>query len=308
MRQRHVHELDFLKCVMIVLMVSFHLVYIGDSYPYAKQVVYTFHMPVFLIISGYLMNVKRSWNDFLRKIGWLALPYLLMEGGYVVMASILPIREHIDGLTPLLFLDKLFLHPLGPYWYLQVMVVCGLSYYAVFQLFRLSLLPKLIMLGLLFACYAWAGVIAQSASFYFLAGIAVRQSGVQFLRLFCPSWLALVPLVWLAANPANLHSNTIGGVLMVYLVVSFLLAVYPLVGGWLRQLMLFLGRNTLQLFLFSPLFTILCKPLVPVLSFDPSGMLFLVVSLAICLSGSLFVGWVLDKLRISPFLCGRRLY
>ena len=30
-----VKELDFLKCIFIILMIIFHLVYIGDSYPYA---------------------------------------------------------------------------------------------------------------------------------------------------------------------------------------------------------------------------------------------------------------------------------
>ena len=49
-----ISEIDYLRCVLILLMVAFHLVYIGDSYPYAKQVVYTFHMPGFLLISGYL--------------------------------------------------------------------------------------------------------------------------------------------------------------------------------------------------------------------------------------------------------------
>lgn len=307
MREKHIDELDFLKCVMIVLMVSFHLVYFSELHPYAKQVVYTFHMPVFLIISGYLMNVGKPIGEFLQKMWWLALPYLVMESGYIVMASMLPIREHIDQLTPALFFDKLFLHPLGPYWYLQVMVVCGLSYYGVFCLSRLPLLGRLILLGLLFALYAQAGVIALSASFYFLAGIVVGQSGVGFLKVFRPAWLALVPLVWLATIPDNLHSNSIGGAMMVYLVISLLLATYPFVGGMLRQGMLFLGRNTLQLFLFSPVFTILCKPLAPVLAFDPSGMLFLVISLVICLSGSLLIGWLMDRLHLSPWFFGKRI-
>ena len=55
-----VKELDFLKCIFIILMIIFHLVYIGDSYPYAKQVVYTFHMSAFLVISGYLNNVNKK--------------------------------------------------------------------------------------------------------------------------------------------------------------------------------------------------------------------------------------------------------
>lgn len=59
-----VKELDFLKCIFIILMIIFHLVYIGDSYPYAKQVVYTFHMSAFLVISGYLNNVNKKIKAF----------------------------------------------------------------------------------------------------------------------------------------------------------------------------------------------------------------------------------------------------
>ena len=51
-----IKELDYLKGVMIILVISFHLVYFEQLYPYAKLVAYTFHMPVFLVISGYLMN------------------------------------------------------------------------------------------------------------------------------------------------------------------------------------------------------------------------------------------------------------
>ena len=50
--QQRIDELDFLKGVFIILMITFHLVYIGDSYPYAKRVVYTFHMPGFLDYIG----------------------------------------------------------------------------------------------------------------------------------------------------------------------------------------------------------------------------------------------------------------
>ena len=35
----YVPQLDYLKSIFIILMILFHLVYIGDSYPYMKQVV-----------------------------------------------------------------------------------------------------------------------------------------------------------------------------------------------------------------------------------------------------------------------------
>ena len=108
-----VAELDFLKCVFILLMIAFHLVYIGDKYPYAKTLVYTFHMPAFLIISGYLMNVEKKARSFLRMIFWIFVPYAVMESGYVVMSSVLPVRGGVDVLGWDVWLEKLFMRYTG---------------------------------------------------------------------------------------------------------------------------------------------------------------------------------------------------
>ena len=118
-----IKELDFLKGILILLVISFHLVYFEQLHPDIKQVVFTFHMPGFLLISGYLMNITKPAKDFLRTLLWLAVPYLIMESGFIYMASILPINEHIDNLTPKDFLDRLFLHPLGLYWYLHTLIL-----------------------------------------------------------------------------------------------------------------------------------------------------------------------------------------
>ena len=65
-------------------------------------------------------------------------------------------------------------------------------------------------------------------------------------------------------------------------------------------------RNTLPLLLFSPLFTILAKLYQPhLLRLEPSGALFLLVSVFIATAGSLAIAWVSDKLRISLWFFGR---
>ena len=63
--EHRIKELDYLKSIFILLMIVFHLVYIGDKYPYIKQIVYTFHMSAFLIISGYLDNVQKDIRSLL---------------------------------------------------------------------------------------------------------------------------------------------------------------------------------------------------------------------------------------------------
>ena len=64
--EHRIKELDYLKSIFILLMIVFHLVYIGDKYPYIKQIVYTFHMSAFLIISGYLDNVQKDIRSFVK--------------------------------------------------------------------------------------------------------------------------------------------------------------------------------------------------------------------------------------------------
>lgn len=110
-----IKELDFLKCIFIILMIIFHLVYIGDSYPYAKQVVYTFHMSAFLIISGYLNNINKETKAVGRSLLWIFIPYVIMEAGYVVMSAVLPVREKVDELSAGVLLYKALIAPMGPY-------------------------------------------------------------------------------------------------------------------------------------------------------------------------------------------------
>ena len=299
-------ELDFLKCVFILLMITFHLVYIGDTHPWAKQVVYTFHMPGFLIISGYLTNTAKPLGAFLRSLLWIAVPYAVMESGYVVMASLLPIREHIDQLTPMVFLDHLVLHPLGPYWYLHTLVLCQAVVYSVAHLPRLSPTTRMLLAGLLFyGLAAGCHVVSLPCALYFLGGAVVRQGGLRFTDFFKASPLALVVFVVLVAYGANLDKATAGGVLIVYSVISFCLWTYRILPHAVLRPLLFIGRNTLPLFLFSPMFTIVCKGFLPYVLFDPSGSVYLALSLPLCVVCSLVVAHLLELTRLAPLMFGK---
>ena len=123
-----IDALDFLKCIFVLLMVAFHLAYFADAHPLLKQWVYTFHMPGFLLISGYLMRVDRPLRQFSRTLLWLFVPYLVLESSYIVASAFLPVRDGIAQLSLSVFAEKFFLHPLGPYWYLHTLILCGVAY------------------------------------------------------------------------------------------------------------------------------------------------------------------------------------
>lgn len=294
--QTRILELDYLKCVFILLMIVFHLVYIGNRYPVAKAFVYTFHMPGFLIISGYLLNVHKPVPQFLRYIQWIFVPYLLMESGYVAMASILPIREHIQQLTFSLFLDKLFLHPLGPYWYLHTLMLCGIVTYFVAQF--ASRHRVLMLLGVLFCLWVLAllGLVTWINAVYFCVGVALRLYHRPFVDTFHPAWWSFIGIVLVATCVPNaLQRHTIGGMLTVYFVISFLLWLYPYLPKEVVKISHFIGRNSLILLLFSPMFTVLSKLFQSYLLFEPSGMLFMLVALLFTVVGSFTVAYTLQN-------------
>lgn len=309
--QNRVREIDYLKCVFIVLMIVFHLVYVGDKFPYAKQIVYTFHMPAFLVISGYLANMDKGFGKLARQVKWLFIPYAVMEAGYTYMASLLPIREHIERLTIGVFLDKLLLHPLGPYWYLHTLIICYLVHYATSRLRpRLGVAATLCVMGVAFyAADELLHIVSINNAMYFMAGAAVRMCVVRLMSAFSPTLLSAVPLALLCAvSPDGLDRSTLQGVVMTWLAMSFALAAYPYLGDKLKTATHFIGENTLAILLFSPMFTIIAKRFVPLFSFDPTAMLYTAVSVAFTIAGSMAVAYMMDWLKLSRWFSGKRLY
>lgn len=302
-----IKELDFLKCVFIILMIIFHLVYIGDSYPYAKQVVYTFHMSAFLIISGYLNNINKETKAVGRSLLWIFIPYVIMEAGYVVMSAVLPVREKVDELSAGVLLYKALIAPMGPYWYLHTLILCNASYFLIYKVTdKWKGIIRFIILGIFLYILSELRLLTFANAIYFLAGVAIRQSGLPIIRVFQPSFLSVVPLVILCCFPENLNRGTLAGVAITYLVISLLLATYTYLPKKIKRLSLYIGSNTLVILLFSPVFTILSKAYLPLFAFDATGICFMIVSMIFVICGCFGMTYVLDRLHISPYFLGKK--
>lgn len=300
-------QLDFLKAIFIILMIVFHLVYIEELYPYAKKIVYTFHMPIFLIISGYLTNINKNAKPFLLNIFWLFVPYVFMETGYVIMSSILPVRDKIDILSFSVLMDKIFLSPMGPYWYFHTLIICSIIYYFTFTILsNLNKIPRFIILGsLLFILSYFLHSLSINNVIYFLIGIAIRQSKLDFLFIFQSSLWALVPMVILCFFSESLDKGTLTGFLITYCAISISLYLYSLLSEKIRRFFCFIGQNTLIILLFSPIFTFLSRLYLPLFSFDKFGVTFTFITILVAITGCLTIGYFLDKMHISILLFGK---
>jgi fucose 4-O-acetylase-like acetyltransferase len=305
--KNRIEELDFLKCIFIVLMVMFHLVYFSEKHLMVKQFVYTFHMPAFLLLSGYLVNVNKNAKSFFRGILWLLIPYALMETAYTIMAAQLPIREHIDHLTLSVLLTNVFLRPIGPYWYLHTLITCEIIYYAIFQLKKLNIFSKFIVWGTLMYLLSLKNmeIVLFANALYFMIGALIRQSKFSFLSVFQPSFWSAIPLFILCFFPQNFNRATIGGMAITFLIISLLLAIYRYLPGSIQQITNFVGRNTLVILLFSPIFTMLSKSLVPMFSFDASGTSFAFTATILSIAGCFGISYLMDTLKFSRFLFGK---
>ena len=289
-------------------MVMFHLTFIEEEFPYAKEMVYTFHMPVFLVISGYFLGRKGTAN-VRRRLVCVGLPYLIMESLYILMAARLQINENIEGLSLPVFLEKLFWNPLGPYWFLLTIIIVTLVCRVIEMLtVRLPRLLQTLLLGLSVGALSLTGSLALTPfyCFFVLAGILLGRSGREFEEFFHPSLLAFLPLAVMFSVPLNFSYYLVICASATYLMCSLLLAVFGLLPASVTRYTDFIGRNTLPILLFSPFFTFSARYLVPLFGFDPTHLLYLLVATGISVAGSLLLALVLDKAGLSVILFGKK--
>lgn len=308
-----IQEIDFTKFVMIILMVAFHLVFIGDTYPTAKNIVYAFHMPCFLLISGYVCNYMKDWKGFLRNVAFIFLPYIIMEGAYIYGASILPIREHIDELGVGVFLNHLLVRPLGPYWYLHTLVLCTMVTWCTNALLSKTvrahkgdivtfLRPTIAIIAI--AALWKTSLISMQSAIFFSSGIMLKACKIDFGNFFSHIFIAIVVAIACYFLAGGLDGFLKWNVAIVYLA----LCICTIVCRQLQKSnftgvlspMLFIGRNTLVILLFSPLFTILSKSFLnATLRIDGTGMLFMCVAVIFSIGGSLLIAWGMTRTRLD---------
>ena len=307
--KKHILQLDYLKSIFIILMILFHLVYIGDTYPYLKKVVYTFHMPIFLVLSGYLSRTDKRVKQFFVSFWWLFLPYSIMEFGYVLVASIIPVREQIGDLSIVNIIRTILIEPVGPYWYLHTLLLCRTVHFTIVRLFQRKVddFGLLIILGLCFwGISQVAGLIVFSYSMFFWVGVSLRVLNFDFLTWFSPSAWSAVPLVVLCCSPENIGGFNLAGCAIVYLMVSFLLWAYTILPSPVVRVCMHTGKNTLCLLLFSPIFTMLSRMYLPLFMFEPTGICFASFTIVFTIAGCFAITWCMDKLKVSPCFFGQK--
>lgn len=306
-KRARIAELDFLKGVFITLMVTFHLTLIENDYPTLYKAVYTFHMPAFLIISGYLANVNKNLSGFCKGMLRIVIPYIIFEIIYVAMlfyvGKMVGSKNAVAEFSPMSLLTYIVNTPKGPYWYLHTLIICSVTYYISYTLFRLKSFSGLILTALLLYGISLVCGMSWVNAWYFIIGVFIaRCSGGIFTDVIKRSWIAVLPLLLLFANEDYMNRGTLAGITITLLVISLMLQVCEYIPSKIRSFVVFLGKNSLSIVVFSPIFTAGMKKLIPLFSFDPTDICFAVCATSFTIGLSIFAARAIDRIKLSRVL------
>ena len=300
MSNKKITEIDFVRCVLMCIVILVHIVSLGEMYPSAKTAAFTFFMPSFLIITGYLVNIEKNLRQFSVYILRIALPYIIMVTAFSLASLVMPVRDGLSELSVSALAERIFVTSIGPYWFLYDMIVCGVAYYAVFSLAprSIGLASRLSLFACLLYVEAWFIPLLTfgDASLYFI-GVALRQMGVGFVRAFRPSFFSLLPFSVLIVQ-RDLWNKWLC-LLLPFFAISFLVWCHDVFPLRIRNLMNYLGHNTLPIYIFHPIFTMLSKFYLPFFAFDSTGILHAAATIVLSFLGSILIAKALDKTGIS---------
>ena len=283
MVKKRLDWLDIAKGIAILLVIVGHTV--NNPSP-IRQVIFSFHMPLFFILAGYTFRMK-PWGElvktsctrllvpyFLVTLSW-KIPYFFTTGGQVDGPSLLA------GLGTILFasgtdVPVFGFDAAGMSWFLMALFVSRLLLNALMMLFERFRVPELAQ-GLVCLAIAFAGVscskffgiylpLSGDVSFYVVllmwCGHMARKHGVSpesarwyvVLAAFAV-WVACIqigPFEISSRNFAHPVSGTIGALAGTFFVcwVSTLVEQLKNVSalGWLERFLSFCGRNSLAIF------------------------------------------------------------
>ena len=115
-------EINSIRCTLILLVILIHCTPFKDAYPAMQNAILAFIVPLFLFITGYLFNVDKTWRQFWQYLWTMTMMYAVFETAYTILSYFFPVRDGIDVLSLGAVVERLLLHPIGPYWYLHTMI------------------------------------------------------------------------------------------------------------------------------------------------------------------------------------------
>ena len=206
-------NIDIAKGIGIILVVIGHCIpdatsVTGISNPYFKilhSIIYSFHMPLFFFISGFLTNANGSLpcieNSFLfikKKFHRLIVPYLFVGLCYLPLK--IAFSQFANRPYDISNLWKIIIgvNPDGELWFLYSLFIINVLVAVIFKL-KVSLWIILVALLAMFSPFFH---VVTNYLFYFVIGMYVRVNRRHWIYEFNSFCIILCAVVFLAGNYA----------------------------------------------------------------------------------------------------------
>ena len=299
MERKAYNHIDLLRAILILMVILVHIIHFGTLYPRVREVIFVFFMPAFL--TGYLTNVRKSLPQFALYELRIVLPYCIMVTGFACLSLFLPVRDGLTELSCETLLHTLCITSIGPYWFLRVMMVCGLCYYLVYRLLasRSEAMRFSLLAALLIVLSVYTPLMSIRCAAYYLMGVGIRHFLHDFSRVCLPDWWPAIPLVLILMQTDWYDWGSLSTLASVWCFLSIASWTDTQLKGRWRSALRYIGSNTLPIYLFHPIFTMASKWLLPCFRFEPSGTLHALFTVALAIAGSLAIARMMDATRLS---------
>nr|WP_322626382.1 acyltransferase family protein [uncultured Flavobacterium sp.] len=310
MEKRRIEDVDFIKGIMIFLMVCFHI-NVG-ALSNITSWIYSFHMPVFLFYSGYFVSTSKPVSERLYTLlRTLVVPYVIFEIIYVLMLYVagqlgVKFSNRIESFDVYTVFYRVFVNPIGAYWYLHTLIVSLLIIYLGDFIKIKNLASKIIFIGI--ACF-FLSFLLEGIKFENEIFIVLGYAFKIFSYDIYASLLSVVGivLVFIYGDTVRGSVSSLG---TSFFIISFLKYAYDVLTNTIFvKTFKYLGKNTLIIVVLHPIFLNGFKLLEKYfLQIDHTLILYSVINTSFTIALSLVMAVVFDKIKLSGLLFGRPIY
>lgn len=216
-QEKRLEFVDYAKGIGIILVVLGH-----TRFPYARNIIYSFHMPLFFMLSGYLFQDKKLEVSFLqyliKKLKGLYLPFLkfsifyLLLNNFFVLIGFLPSNYRYEGAQFLkVLIENLFFLSdsqfSGTFWFIRNLFAIEILMFFIYKMgcgivnkrkniFYFLVICIFIIIGYIFS---EKGIIPTLANIFlgmafFLVGYLVRNRLPKVLEYRTLLYLGMVSI------------------------------------------------------------------------------------------------------------------
>jgi fucose 4-O-acetylase-like acetyltransferase len=214
----------------------------------------------------------------------------------------------INELDAIIILDKLFINPIGAYWYLHNLFLGLLCIYLVSHFIPENIMKQVIVAGIIF--YA-ISLFVKGFRFESILSLLLGYSMKKTKHKIPSELISLIPLlIILFVTLPDLRRGTIASIILLVLVISFLSALYIRYSNvYFSKWSTYIGKNTLIIMLIHPIFLNVFKIFMPYfLKFDSTGIMYLFFTTIFAITLSLSISKYMDKLKVNNIIFGKELY